>query len=91
MATTCQICGRQFPIWIGEPLAPGECAAGGNTLCQEARDEAHGEAMRRKICPGAFDENGKILPGRIVGVLRKMERRGLNPFTGYPAREGGDE
>jgi hypothetical protein len=86
MRDHCKICGREFPIWFGDPLLDGECAAGGNTLCEEGRMAAHGEAVRRKVCPDAFDEMGKIKPGAIAGVVREMAARGLNPFTGYPAK-----
>ena len=86
MPDQCKICGREFPIWVGPPLGPNECAAGGNTLCEEAKSVAHGEAMRRKVCPDAFDATGKIKPGAIGGVVRAMAAKGLDPFTGYPAK-----
>ncbi len=81
--TTCPVCGRHFPIWLGAPLT--ECATGGNQPCAEALAVAHGEAMRRKTCPDAFDANGVILPGQIARVTRAMLAAGLDPFSGRPA------
>lgn len=81
----CLICGHDFAVWFGARTDTGECVLdGGRTPCRDALDRAHGEATRRKICPDAFDSDGKIIPGQLVHVMRAMEAAGLNPFTGRP-------
>jgi hypothetical protein len=76
----CPICGHIEPLWIDPP--PVGCFDGGTSHCEQAITRAHGEAMRRKVCPDAFDENGKIRPGQIVRVIDAMHSAGLDPMTG---------
>lgn len=80
---TCPLCGKRAPVWLDAP--PTGCLQGNApTRCQEAMDDAYGAAMRRKVCPEAFDANGKILPGGIVRVTKAMHDAGLNMMTGRP-------
>ncbi len=79
---TCPVCGRHFPIWIGEPLT--ECFGGGTQPCAETLEIAHGDAMRRKLCPDAFDANGVILPDQLGRLAEAMHAAGLNLFSGLP-------
>lgn len=84
---TCPVCGYDTPIWLGDP--PTGCLdGGGQQICRQSQVRAHGEAMRRKLCPDAFDADGKILPGQIVRVLRAMAAAGLNGWSGYPEAKG---
>ena len=84
MATTCQICGRHLTLWVGAPLGPGECAEGGIDMCQTAMNDARASALRRKVCPEAFDASGKIKPDGLPLVLEAMSDAGLSFWTGLP-------
>jgi hypothetical protein len=66
MTHRCPIChdSQPFVLWI-DPEPPKECPYGADqiTNCSYQMDKARGEAERRKICPEAFDQEGKIRPG----------------------------
>ena len=80
---TCPVCGHHQGVWLDDP--PTGCLRGGGAdLCQEAKDEAYGAAMRRKVCPEAFDAAGNILPGGLLLVTEAMHTAGLHLFSGTP-------
>jgi hypothetical protein len=82
----CQVCGERHALWVGPPMTDGLCPMTQERgLCEQARDKAHAAAMRRKVCPDAFDASGKILPDGLVRVIDAMEAAGLDPWTGRPA------
>lgn len=82
----CTLCGRWEPLWMDAP--PTGCFDGGNDFCQQALNTARAEAMRRKVAPDCFDENGRIKPGaRVLGrVATAMMDAGINMHTGLPER-----
>lgn len=83
-AINCPVCGYEFPIWLD--VAPVSCCheEGRMSPCQWALDRARGEAVRRKVCPDAFDASGCILPGMIGQVIRRCHEAGFNGMTGLP-------
>lgn len=85
---TCKICGdpQAYGIWIGPepPGCPydevwhkgGELSVHSVTDCSHQMRRAAQQAKWRKVCPEAFDANGKILPGGLVMVLEKLHKQG---------------
>lgn len=90
-AAFCPICGYEFPIWVDEIPIKSCPHTGRMDLCTDARGRAHGEAMRRRVCPDAFGADGRILPGQLGRVVQAMHTAGLNAFSGRPliARKAG--
>ena len=91
----CQLCGERHPLWIGDAPQPGRCLVTGTAaICPASATKARAEAMRRKVCPDAFDADGKILPSgdALIRVIDAMEAAGLDMHTGLPiaAREAGE-
>lgn len=88
-AVICLLCGYDFPIWLGTPPEQGRCLTTSSAdHCEWALDRAYGESVRLKMCPDAFDADGKIKPGQLARVLTTLEAAGLDGFTGQP-RSGG--
>lgn len=82
---TCRVCGDRFGIWIGPPMSDGLCPLNGTREhCPTATVKAYGAAMRRKVCPDAFDESGKVKPDRLFEAMDAMYAAGLDPWTGLP-------
>lgn len=89
MGERCKVYGKLFGIWIGPPMVAGQCPMTSEPgICQDALNEAHAAAMRRKVCPEAFDVSGKILPDWMIRVIDAMEVAGLDPWTGRPVGAG---
>ena len=87
MKHSCPVCGdpNAFPIWIDkEPPAgcpqdwswhdgsPREIDA--VTECKYQMGKAWQQAEFRKLVPDAFDEMGKMKPGRIAEVLGVFQK-----------------
>lgn len=78
----CPVCGNPnaFPIWIDDippPTCPNDPAWPERTvtgICDRERRKAEQAAEFRKLSPECFDENGKILPGKIGHVLNVYVR-----------------
>lgn len=47
-----------------------------------AQREAARAACWRRVCPGAFDAAGNILPGVLGSVITRVTAAGYNPTTG---------
>lgn len=71
---SCPICGdpNAYPLWIDDepPLGCPEDMSWQNggapeikDLCSYQKKKAAGEALRRKMAPHCFDENGNMKPG----------------------------
>jgi hypothetical protein len=81
----CSLCGELFPIWLDEAPALASCLRGaGTSLCAEALATARSDAMRRKVCPDAFDADGQMLPGHWPALVYAMHAVGLDALTGLP-------
>lgn len=87
MKHPCPICGdpNAYPFWV-DPDPPEGCpddrewmqgrapSIRNVTECARQMRKARQAAEFRKLCPDAFDENGKMKDGRLADVLRTYER-----------------
>lgn len=81
---TCPVCGRHQAVWLDDP--PNGCLlTGAREVCAPERTLAYAAAIRRRICPSAYDTNGKLLPGALPKVIEAMQAVGLDPFSGDPS------
>lgn len=76
MTIRCPICGdpRPFIFWV-DPEPPEECPYGATTVtnCSYQMEEAKRQADWRKACPEAFDQNGNIIEGGLIMVMKKLD------------------
>lgn len=75
MTIKCPVCADPHPfiLWV-DPDPPTECPYGADqvTNCSYQMEKAKGEAERRRICPEAFDKEGKIIKGGWGLIAAKM-------------------
>lgn len=75
----CPICGdpNAYPVWLGKEQPTG-CIMGDHvqnvTQCEHQMGLAKDAAARRKFCPEAFDESGKMKSGGWGVIAEKAKR-----------------
>ena len=85
-AITCKVCGWHQRIWIGPQT--DECPRyGGTKHCVDTISEAKLEAIKRRVCPDAYDSNGNYIIGNSGRVFEAMIAAGFDPWSGAVLRE----